>query len=364
MKSLTFGQLWRLMTLQLIAAPLVYMLSPLYVLSGYLGWLAIPASGLISLSLAFFSVRLSYAYQGQDWGEYGRRIVGRAPHFLFSSLLLLYCLTIATMCAASYSDLFISVYLEGTPTQAMLGCFLLCAALAARSGIRSISLLGDGFFLTVFATTLPVLTVLLGKMNYDMTSAFVTHWSATKLIQSTFFAAGWTNDLTLLLLILPHFQPVEKPFRKVAAMQALVVSVLLAYWLSGLLLFGPTMAGSIAYPVLEVVRFISFGEVLENLDPILIAIWSTTLLIKTALLLFMGARIAMRFSGFKSHRPAVFALTSLVFIFAYQFSRYPGEFLHWTMQPSFQTFTWLIFLLPALYWTIAKLRGMPGAGRQ
>ncbi|MDG0811679.1 GerAB/ArcD/ProY family transporter [Cohnella rhizosphaerae] len=296
-----------------------------------------------SIVFAYFSIRVAYAFKGREWAEYGRGIVGRWPHLFFSSLVLLYCLTVATLCASAYSDLFISVYLEGTPTPVMLGCFLLCAALAARSGIRSIALLSDGFFLSVFATIVPVLFVLLFKMKYNMIVALFTHLSASKLASSTFFAAGWLNDLSLIFLLAPYFETERKPLRKLASMQALIVAVLVAYWLTSLLLFGPKLAGNMAYPLLETVRFVSFGEVLENLDPLLIGIWSATLLIKTAVLLFMAGRIAMRWAGIRSHRPLTFALTSFVFACAYQFSRFPAEFRSLTMAPSFQIFTWLVF---------------------
>ncbi|SFB46686.1 Spore germination protein [Cohnella sp. OV330] len=363
MKPLKFVHLWRIFALHLIAAPIVFMLSPMYALGGYLGLLAIPCAGLASMIFAFFSIRIAYAFKGREWAEYGGGIVGRLPHLFFSAIVLLYCLMVASICASAYSDLFISVYLEGTPTPMMLGCFLLCAALAARSGIRSIALLSDGFFLSVFATMLPVLFVLLFKMKYNMTIALITHWSASKLAASTFFAVGWLNDLSLLFLLAPFFESAPNPLRKLASMQTLIVVVLVAYWLSSLLLFGPELAGNMSYPLLEAVRFISFGEVLENLDPLLIGIWSATLLIKTAVLLFMASRIAMRYAGIQSHRPLTFALTAFVFACAYQFSRFPAEFRELTMVPSFVIFTWLVFLTPAIYWTVAKLRGMLRAGR-
>ncbi|WP_217593136.1 GerAB/ArcD/ProY family transporter [Cohnella sp. GbtcB17] len=362
MKPLKFVHLWRIYALHLIAAPIVFMLSPMYALGGYLGWIAIPIGGFASLAFAFCSIRIAQAFKGREWTEYGRSVVGRWPHFFFSALLLLYCLTIATLCATAYSDLFISVYLEGTPTPVMLGCFLLCAALAARSGIRSIALLSDGFFLSVFATMLPVLFVLLFKMKYSMIVALFTHWSASKLAASTFFAISWLNDLSLIFLLAPYFEVDRKPLRKLASLQTLIVAVLVAYWLSCLLLFGPRLAANMSYPLLEAVRFISFGEVLENLDPLLIGIWSATLLIKTAVLLFIASRIVKRWAGTRSHRPLTFALTAFVFACAYQFSRFPAEFEKLPMMPSFQIFAWLVFLTPTIYWTVAKLRGLLGTG--
>ncbi|MDG0794401.1 hypothetical protein OMP38_28880 [Cohnella ginsengisoli] len=67
----------------LIAAPIVFMLSPMYVLGGYLGWLAIPCASLFSMLFAFFSIRVAYAFKGREWAEYGGVIVGRWLHFFF-----------------------------------------------------------------------------------------------------------------------------------------------------------------------------------------------------------------------------------------------------------------------------------------
>ncbi|CAI6081704.1 GerAB/ArcD/ProY family transporter [Cohnella sp. JJ-181] len=360
MKPLKFAHLRRMFALQLIAAPLVFLLSPLYAQGGYLGWLALPCGGLLSLGVAYFSVRVAYAFKGREWAEYGAGIVGRWPHYAFTAFMLVYCLQIATMCASTYAELFISVYLEGTPTPVILGCFLLCAGLAARSGIRSIALLSDGFFLSVFGTLLPVLYVLLSKMDYGMTIALFTHWSASKLAMSSFFTAGWLNDMSIFFLLAPFFESEPKPMRKMASVQALVVAVLIAYWLASLLLFGPKLAGNMYYPLLQAVRFISFGEVLENLDPFLVGIWSATLLIKTAVLLFVASRIVMRLTGMRTHRPLTFAVAAVVFACAYQISRFPTEFLELVMLPSFQIFTWFVFLTPAIYWTVAKIRRMKG----
>lgn len=132
--------------------------------------------------------------------------------------------------------------------------------------------------------------------------------------------------------------------------------IILLYWMMTIFLFGPQLGSHLRFPLLELIRYVEVGQILENLDPILLSIWSATLFVKSSLLLFLAAQLLSRLFRLAEHRSVPFLLGTFVFVFAYQASQSPAEFNNFLGSAAFTTFMISVELVPLLYWMVGKIR--------
>lgn len=352
------GQLIRLMIIYQIAAPLAFMMNPLIRLGKYQGWMGLVLSVGISVGLCWFAVRLSAVFPGVPWTRYGKLILGSVPHKAVQVVLLLHCMTMCTLNIANYTDLFVSVYLPDTPDSVMLAMLLICICLVAQSPFRSVVYLADGLFPIIFGATLLILPFIFHDLNMNMCLAMVTHWNPWFTAKSTLFVEGWFGEITVYLLFAHYFKEAPSLIRSFFIAQIFSFAVIFLYWLITLLLFGPAFASHLRFPIVDVIRFVSVGDIVENLDPFLIGIWSASLLIKTSLLLFVASKLLSSLIGYRNRRSIVILLATAIYTFSMQFLRHPSEFQQFLFSTGMVVFILGVQLVPALYYAVAKLRGV------
>jgi hypothetical protein len=353
------GQLVRLLIIYQIAAPLAFMMSPLMKVGQYQGWMGLMLSVGIGIGLCWFAVRLTSAFPGEPWTRYGSRILGSVPHRAVQIVLLIHCLLAGTFNIANYTDLFVSIYMPETPDNVMSGLLLVCICLVAQSRIQSVIYLADGLFLLIYGAALLVLPFIVRDLNLHMSVALITHWSPAIAAKSTFFVQGWFGEITMYLLFAHHFKQAPTMIRSLFLAQICAALLIFIYWAITLLLFGPSLASHLRFPIVDVIRFVSVGDIVENLDPILIGIWSASLLIKTSLLLYLASKLFVSLIGYRNRRSIVILLATTLYAFSMQFLRHPSEFQQFLLASSTSVFVLGIQWIPALYYTVAKLRGIP-----
>lgn len=353
--KLTQMQLFRFWFVYLITAPLAFLLGPLYDIGEFEGWMALILSSGLSLLCVYGAVRAARLKPDQDWASWGSRVMGRGVHSVILFIVSAACVLLISLNLTNYIDLFGSVYLPGTPDLLIGGLFMFCTYMAARSGLKTIVYLSEGFFLTAVVAALLILPFLSGQLNYKMNIALVTHWDMTQLWKSVLFCFTWFGEMSLVFLMLPQFK-LEKPMKYLAYANIGACFLVLLYWYVTILLFGPHFGSHLRFPLMETIRFIVVSQLVENLDPVLLSIWTTSFLVKSALLLHISSRLTARLFGVDNYRPFTFMLGSLGVVFAIRFVHFPGEFGQFVNSPAFVGSIFLVECIPLLYWFIGHLR--------
>ncbi|KEQ24626.1 GerAB/ArcD/ProY family transporter [Paenibacillus tyrfis] len=353
MKTFTTGQMMRFWMLYLISAPFAFMIRSLLEKADYQGWLSLASAYAISLGMIYFAVRVGEG-QSESWLIYGERIVGKWLHRLFVAGIVYYITFLNALNVQNFSDFFGTVYLTDTPGWVVMLLFFFCTAVVARSGLTAIMYMADGFFLLVFVAIFAVIPLMLNKLNYPAAYGLLTHFDFSKWWKSTFYSTSWFAEMTLVLLILHRFRTNGRSFRSMALAGLGAFLSILVYWLMCLLLFGPKLGSHLRYPLMDMLRFVQMGEILENLDPVLISVWSTTLLIKTAGLLYIATQSLAYLLGQKDARPLTFVLAALMLGFALRLSYAPAEMIQVQGTSALRVFFISICCIPLLYFILRQ----------
>ncbi|SHF00564.1 spore germination protein (amino acid permease) [Seinonella peptonophila] len=354
----TSGQLSRLFILYTAASSIAFMIQPLYLKSDFSGWWGIVLAYPISLFFIYFAVRLAQTHPTKKWIDFGKKIVGSWLHAIGIALFIAMFLTISILNLNNYTDFVGYIYLVNTPDFVITGVILLCAAIAASSGLRSIVYLSDGIFILIFLVTTFFVPLMVRDIDLNAGIALFTHFEPLKIGYATLFISNWIADLIMVLFLAPRFDLKQKPMKPIYISAGVSLFIIFIYWIVGLMLVGPHLGAHLRYPLLELVRHILIGEFLENLDPLFVAIWSITLILKIALLIYICSSLIFQYFHIqmekKRYIPAIVALVLLgVSSFLEKFT---SEYYFAIESNWIEYFLFFVKFVPIVYFLIYKIR--------
>ena len=141
-----------------------------------------------------------------------------------------------------------------------------------------------------------------------------------------------------------------------------VFVVVLVDWLLTLLNFGPHLGKQLNYPLVDMVRNLSQDDLISNIDPLMIGIWSSSMFIHSSFLIYVAYKCTSALTNGRGKKVIIPILTSVTVLIAYVYSRNVATyFMH------YRSFTlvivWLfVECIPVYYSVVASVRfrrGMP-----
>lgn len=358
MPLFTGGQLIRLLTICMISSISFYMIQPMLRISGYNGGTGLLLAVFPTILLLYFPLKIREMNDAnKSWDELGETILGKWLHkfFLFCFLVTVSMLSIVEV--VLYADIFTNNYLYNTPFEVIVIVFYFIGAWSIRNGLKSLVYMTDGVFILVLFSLIIFTPLVLQRVDYDMFIALFTHLKANPIFQSIYFANSWLTELTFVILILHRFENQHKHLRYVLIATIVIIVIGLISWLLNILQFGPYLGGHIRYPMLDLARQINIGEFLENLDPLLVSIWTGTLMIKNVFLLYLSFKLLIHLFDItkKNIQYSLFLYTAFLTAITLFLGRFPFD-INQIMTPYFGFFMLYIRLIPTFYYIVYKFR--------
>lgn len=356
MKLHSSSQLIRLILIYIVSAPFSFILQPLFKTAQYEGGLSLLFSYTLSIIPCFFVVSLARLHPDQEFIEYGNKILSKPVHSVLLLIILLYCIYIASLDLFDYINFFGYVYLQNTSQILLAAMMMFTACVVAYSGLTAIIYMSDGFFLLVFTSIIVTTVALYPNLDYNISISLVTHHDIGNIFKGTLFGAPWFGEIFLVLFIFGSFKTGDKTTRRLLLANFYVCLILLLYWIICLFMFGPHLAKHLKYPLLDMVRFVAVGNFLENLDPIILTIWSTTLFVKLSLLIHISSKIASRLFNFKNHKEATFLIGGILVCFFAQYVSHISEYKAYSSSPRISAMYLCIQNIPLIYLIVYYIR--------
>ncbi|TBL75697.1 GerAB/ArcD/ProY family transporter [Paenibacillus thalictri] len=328
-----------------------FMISPLTKSSSYQGWLVMILAMAGGLIVTYISYSLAKLRPGEFLAHYGKKLVGKWPHYAIMVLYCFFFLHLSSIIVRQISDFLVQTFLPTTPLWVVAGMFSFLVAIAVRSGFEVIFRCASGFFIVIISSAALVPFMVGKELNYNRAIAFITHLDAGSLWNPVITFIPWFGEMFLILFIFPFLAEPEKTYRSV--MWSMLISLIFIEidFILCLLMFGADVTGHFSYPMLEMVRFIRIGDFLENLDPLLVTIWISSVFIKVSLLLYMVLLITSQLLGLKDSRPLSFSFSAIMLVMAIHNTPNSTMLEHFIMK-TWPVFAMLVECSPLIYWAV------------
>ncbi|WP_312475140.1 endospore germination permease [Neobacillus sp.] len=324
-------------------------------LSQYDSLLVLFIDGVTGGLYAYFVIKLANRRPNEFFVNYGKEIFPKWIHIIFMVFFFYNFLHKSASILREYEDFIVQTYLSATPNWAVGTLLGLVVAITARLGIQTLFRTAQGlFFLILIADIMN--NIFIGKeLKWDRWMAFITNHSGHGIFTGSYSTMPFFGEVMVLVFIFPYLTQKSKTLKSTSwaiFLSLLFIIVKIAFLL---LLFGPNLASHLTYPMLEMVRYIRIADFIENLDPFLISIWSTTVYLKISLFFFLSVQILTQLFHLKDHRPLTFSLAAVMIALSLQISE-GATSLNSFYEDSWATYSYVIQGIPLLYLLIETIK--------
>ncbi|OXM85136.1 GerAB/ArcD/ProY family transporter [Paenibacillus rigui] len=348
MGKITSLQFWSVYFVFIFATTIAFLIGSLGQNAQYDGWIvilsgAVTGTGLVSLFIAFARKR-----PGDYLGEYGREIIGKYPHLLIMLLFSLFNLHLSAYIIREFLDFFSQTYLRDTPQWAICLLFTFALFCLIQSGCSNLFRFAQGCFIFVGLLFLVKPLFFLESLDIEMLKAFITPHEAGIIWDETYLITPWYGEMIIIIFILPELEKPMKSIKMLWLASAAGTYILLSEYMIMIGFFGPELSGVLTYPALELARFISLGDFLQNLDPFIVSVWILALFVKLSVIFYTGVLTFSQAFAIGNYKLVSLPLTAAVVGLSMVMAHNPSELTAFFDQ-SWAAFAWIVECSPAVY---------------
>lgn len=324
-------------------------------------WLAAVPLTAYGLAVAWLVLALGRRFPRRSLVGILRAALGKNAGALVAGGYVLWFIWVGALTARGFIELINAMILPRTPMTVVLGSVLLVTATAVRSGIEVLVRTMQ----VVVPSLLAFLAVLVTLSVRDMdgyTLLPVLEHGALGPLRAAWVGAGFFGEAILgLAVVWPLLNRPEQ------ARRAFVDPV----WVAGILamgssmwyvtVLGPEVAGRLAFPPLEIARFISIAGFLERLEALAVAFWVFANFAKLGVWYYSATANLAELLGLADIRPLSWPVGLLtgelcLLMFGTQVDYF--DFVRFSATPLMAIFQ---LAIPLLVWAVISVRPSPSA---
>ncbi|MET3287441.1 UNVERIFIED_CONTAM: spore germination protein KB [Brevibacillus sp. OAP136] len=354
------SQVYMLFSQYLFTTMLGFRFGPLVQDAHFAAWVPLIVGTCGGLVITYGSFRLAQRRPLQFFGNYGKDIIGRPLHYPLVFIMIFSYLFSSAYLLRELVNFIIEVFLLGTPEWAVTTIFAICISYAVRSGVGTIFRCAQGVFFISVIGIIAIPMFIGSEMNASMAHALINHFDLKGMWNASFFVLTLYGEMAFILFLFPYFAHPERTMKSLFWASVTSLLIILTNLIPALLIFGPDLTANLVYPELELIRYIRAGAFLENLDPLLIAIWLTSLFLKISLFLYVAVIALTHTFSLHDHRPLSLSMSAMMVGLTLFMVKSAPQLTHLLTHGEL-TFLLVTELIPLLYlivdWGRARFKG-------
>lgn len=350
----TNWQIFRFAVVLLIPTATIFLVPLIIKTSSYQGWIALIGGCLLSFIMLYFTIHLGKLNSKKAWVYFGEEIAGKWVHRLIVFILMCWCLYFVAYNIQGFTLFFGSYYLRGTPPlfiQIILGLVIIYTA---SLNFMTLIYMADGIFLVFIVVFALSMYLFVPNADFSVLPALLHYHDFKLAIKDSIFVSSWFGLWVLLLFVAPKIQINSKMNKKLIFAGLFTLLFILISWLLTIVVLGVHLGHQLRYPYLQMMRLSSQNNLLGNADPLLIGLWSSSLFIQSAFLIYIAYKCATYLTKNKGTKYMVPALTATSVAIAFFYSRHLAIYnLHFNSY--YTSIVWLGIECIPIYYSIIAL---------
>lgn len=325
-------------------------------MGSFSSWVSFITASLLALVFLYITVNVCEKIPNRSFVENGDKIVSKWIHNLFLFYIGFYFFHYSALVSRFFQDFMVQTYLPTTPDWAIAICLSILAVVAIWSGIEPIFRFSQFFFFLSIIAGVSTPIFIATDLEYDILIAFIRHIELLPVTKTTLFATPWFSDTIIILLFYHWIRDSHKSMKSLTFGIIINLIIVLPNLLVTIMLFRPYYASDLTYPVLEVIRQISIGNFIENLDPILVSIWTAGIVVRVSITLYGAIIVLAKLVNVTNYRTLAPAMSFFLFGYSMHLGGTATEINHFLVK-GWSGFGWSVTLIPLVYFIVLKIKG-------
>lgn len=281
-------------------------------LTGTAAWYTTLISNLVAMVGFIFIYLLLKRFPGRDIIGAFEESLGRYLGFLISALLSVFLIFIALTMLREFTEVLKTYVMPLSPPSYIISIFLTVSVILLYQGLEGLARLARLSIFILLATA--ALVFGLSAQNYNVYHLFpLLGYGLDKTLMIGALRSSAYGEIIILGIIATSLQGVKHVKR--VGILSLVFSGLFisANILIFLLVFPYYTAMEITSPMYQMTSIISYGRLLERLDPFFLLIWTFSTFIAVTTMVYSGMSVYCKMFRIKDYRPTIIPFAIVVF---------------------------------------------------
>ncbi|MGI6285566.1 endospore germination permease [Neomoorella humiferrea] len=326
-------------------------------------WISYLLAGTIGLGEAYIYCALARRFPRETPVQYAARILGRWVAAFCNAIFLWYALHLSALVLHNVIELYKLVILPQTPTVVVAGVFVGLASYAIRLGIevpaRLSELLIPLVFIAIFILTIMAVAIP-GLVHWEALLPVMERGVLPVLRGAVPPLSFPFGETAFFLFILPFTTEPKKSFLPFAA--AIITATLLTTMVlvRNIIVLGAAEVTRLNFPSLIAIQMINIGDFLQRMEPVIIFVWSFTILLKLIIVYYAFVIGTAQLWGLKDYRPLVLPTGLLLAFFSLSLYENFAQMMVFASRVFAFYFLPAYLLYPAILLLVAKIRNVKG----
>jgi spore germination protein KB len=250
-------------------------------------WMIPLISAAIFFIPLFLLIKTMSLYQEKDLFSVIKIVLGKYLGFLVCLIIFIINSFAVSFDSRTYTNIIRAFYFTTTPNLVIYGIFMIICAYGAKKGLQNI---GSVSYLIIFYSALSLYIALaLGTQNANINSMFPI-WGPgpLELVKEGSQRLTLFVDFFLLTMVVPYLTS-NKVLKKGTWFSFIYVSIQLSVAILIFICMFDESLGGVGYPFHTVIRFISLGQYIPNVEIIFFIIWIMAAFIRFTAFLYINA---------------------------------------------------------------------------
>ncbi|MFS0776803.1 GerAB/ArcD/ProY family transporter [Neobacillus sp. 3P2-tot-E-2] len=244
------------------------------------------SAGILFIPL-FLLIKTMSLYEEKDLFSVIKKVLGKYLGFLVCLVIFIISSFAVSFDSRTYTNIIRTFYFTTTPTLIIYAILMFICAYGAKKGLQHI---GSVSYLIVFYAVLSLyLALWLGTQHANINSMFPL-WGPgpLELLKEGSQKLTLFADFFLFTMVVPYITS-NKAFKKGTWIAYIYVSIQISLAILIFVCMFDESLGGVAYPFHTVIRFISLGDYIPNVEIIFFIIWIMAAFIRFTAFLYINA---------------------------------------------------------------------------
>lgn len=277
-------------------------------------WIAVIIGTIGAMLIMNIYVSLALKYYKKTIIEYATELMGRFVGKIIGIMYCFYFLHFTWLVTRKLADIYVVSFNPQIPMIAISITAIIVAAYAVFSGLEVIARVNEialpaGLFILTF-----IVLVNINNMEFDRFLPVLQNGFIPPL-RGGFLVYTWILQSIFILQIIPFVKDKEK-LRKIANIGVVILGGSLGIGVLAIAIFGVNYLEEVLYPALEMVRLVTLGRSIQNLDITIMMVWIIGIFIKITVFYYCTVLSAAQILNLKSYKYIILPFGLLISSFS------------------------------------------------
>ncbi|MZQ87029.1 endospore germination permease [Paenibacillus sp. 5J-6] len=311
---LTNRQIFWMMVSSQVIMTILLTTAPAIQLAKQDAWFSLLLSIAMATGIAYVCGKLASIFPDKSLIEFNRILLGKWLGGVISFLYLLVWIVILTVILKQFSLFITGTIMPRTPVFFIQIPMFLVVLYPTVHGVGVIARICELTGPIILIGIIGPLFLALNQLDKDRLLPIYIDTGLLPLMKGALPAAAFLGDCIMLLMLIAFVAQRKQIVRHAVGGVLLSGVVTLISVVFSILMFGQNVAANYTYPMLMIVRSISIGGIIENLDAIVVTIWIMSVFTKLSLYLFVSSYGTSQLFGLKDWRKATWVIAAIVML--------------------------------------------------